>query len=171
PAVMMAWVTGSPNWVNKRSSSLDFRFLSSMQGGLGIGAKIEEWTAAEDATARDYIAAYKSIRATVQLGRLYRLLSPQDRAPYSATESVAADGSQAVLFAFLRQGQEAQAYPTLHPQALDGTARYRLRTIHGKLAADTPTVASGAYWMNHGIDIDLRGDLDAAAVVLDRVGR
>ena len=27
PKVMMAWVTGSPNWVNKRSSSLDFRFL------------------------------------------------------------------------------------------------------------------------------------------------
>ncbi|HEY4144146.1 alpha-galactosidase [Pinirhizobacter sp.] len=169
PAVMMSWVTGSPNWVNKRSSSLDFRFLSSMQGGLGIGANIMEWTPAEDATARSYIEAYKGIRATVQLGRLYRLLSPQERAPYSATESVAADGNQAVLFAFLRQGQEAQAYPTIHLQGLDSAARYRYRLIHGKAAADTPAVASGAYWMHHGIDLGLRGDLDAAAVVFDRV--
>jgi alpha-galactosidase len=170
PAVMMAWVTGSPNWVNKRSSSLDFRFLSSMQGGLGIGANILEWTPAEDATAGAYIAAYKSIRATVQMGRLYRLLSPQERAPYSATESVAANGSQAVLFAFLRQGQEAQAYPTLHLQGLESSVRYSYRLIHGKAAADTPAVASGAYWMSHGIDLDLRGDLDAAGVVFERVG-
>jgi alpha-galactosidase len=169
PAVMMSWVTGSPNWVNKRSSSLDFRFLSSMQGGLGIGANILEWTPAEDATARSYIEAYKGIRATVQQGQLYRLLSPQERAPYSATESVAADGKQAVLFAFLRQGQEAQAYPTIHLQGLDSASRYRYRMIHGTVAADTPTVASGAYWMNHGIDLGLRGDLDAAAVVFERV--
>lgn len=170
PAVMMSWVTGSPNWVNGRSSSLDFRFLSSMQGGLGIGANILEWTPAEDATARAYIAAYKGIRATVQFGRLYRLLSPQERAPQSATESVMADGSQAVLFAFLRQGQEAQAYPTLYLQGLDSTARYRYRLIHGKTADGTPEIASGAYWMHHGIDLLLRSDLDAAAVVFDRVG-
>jgi len=170
PAVMMAWVTGSPNWVNGRNSSLDFRFLSSMQGGLGIGANILEWTPAEDATARDYIAAYKNIRATVQQGRLYRLLSPQERAAESATESVAVDGSQAVLFAFLRQGQEAQAYPTLYLQGLDSAAHYRYRLIHGNAAIGTPAVASGAYWMHHGIDLNLRGDLDASAVVFDRVG-
>ncbi|TCV94690.1 alpha-galactosidase [Luteibacter rhizovicinus] len=170
PAVMMSWVTGSPNWVNGRRSSLDFRFLASMQGGLGIGANILEWTPAEDATARAYIAAYKGIRETVLHGRLYRLLSPQDRAPQSATESVAADGSQAVLFAFLRQGQEALAYPTLYLQGLDDAAQYRYRLIHGKVAAGTPAVASGAYWKHHGIDIELRGDLDAAAVVFERVG-
>jgi alpha-galactosidase len=171
PAVMMAWVTGSPNWVNGRSSSLDFRFLSSMQGGLGIGANILKWTDAEDATARSYIAAYKKIRATVQLGRLYRLLSPRGHSQRSATESVAADGRQAVLFAFLRQGQEAQAYPTLYLQGLDETARYRYRLIHGKAASGTPEVASGAYWMHHGIDLELHGDMDAAAAVFERVGK
>jgi alpha-galactosidase len=169
PAVMMAWVTGSPNWVNDRSSSLDFRFLSSMQGGLGIGANILKWTPAEDAKARSYIASYKAIRSAVQFGRLYRLLSPRGQSPRSATESVAANGEQAVLFAFLRQGQEAQAYPTVYLQGLDEAARYRLRMIHGKAAADTPEVASGAYWMHHGIDLELRGDLDAAAAVFDQI--
>lgn len=169
PGLMMSWVTGSPNWVNGRRSSLDFRFLSSMQGGLGIGANILDWTAAQDKKASYYIQAYKKIRATVQRGQLFRLLSPRHQAPRSATESLAANGDQAVLFAFLRQGEEGFPYPTLHLQGLDPGARYGIRLIHGKTADGTPQVASGAYWMHHGIDLQLHGDLDAAAVVFDRV--
>lgn len=168
PATMMAWVTGSPNWVNARSSSLDFRFLSAMQGGLGIGANLLEWSPAEEATARNYVAAYKTIRATVQRGALYRLLSPQDRAPWSATESVAGDGKQAVLFAFQRQGEEARPFPTLRLRGLDEKARYRYRVIHGQVAAGTPDVASGAYWMQRGLDLVVKGDLQAAGVIFER---
>ncbi len=168
PAVMMSWVTGSPNWVNGRRSSLDFRFLSSMQGALGIGANVLDWSPAQNATARHYIAAYKRIRATVQQGRLYRLLSPRHHASHSATESVATDGHQAVLFAFLRHGHEGYAYPTLHLRGLNAKARYRYHLIHGKVDADTPTVASGAYWMHHGINFKMRGDLKAAAAVFTR---
>jgi alpha-galactosidase len=170
PATMMAWVTGSPNWVNGRSSSLDFRFLSSMQGGLGIGANLLEWTPDEEQTARGYIAEYKKIRGTVQQGALYRLLSPQDRAPWSATESVAGDGGQAVLFAFQRQGEEARPFPTLRLRGLNPKARYRFRLIHGKVAPGTPEAASGAYWMQRGIDIVMKGDLQAAGVVFERDG-
>jgi alpha-galactosidase len=171
PATMMAWVTGSPNWVNNRTSSLDFRFLSSMQGGLGIGANLLEWTAADEATARHYITEYKAIRGTVQKGNLYRLLSPQNRAPWSATESVSGDGAQAVLFAFQRQGEEARPFPTLHLRGLDPTSRYRYRSIHGTAAPGTPDTASGTYWMEHGIDIVMRGDLQAAGLVFERDGK
>ncbi|WP_448098284.1 alpha-galactosidase [Luteibacter yeojuensis] len=170
PATMMAWVTGSPNWVNHRVSSLDFRFLSSMQGGLGIGANLLDWTPAEEATARGYIAEYKKIRATVQRGALYRLLSPQGLAPWSATESVAKDGAQAVLFAFQRQGEEARPFPTLRLRGLDMKARYRFRLVHGTVAPGTPEVASGAYWMQRGIDLAMKGDLQAAGVVFEREG-
>lgn len=170
PGVMMSWVTGSPNWVNQRSSSLDFRFLVSMQGGLGIGADILKWTPAQDAKATYYVAAYKRIRATVQRGRLYRLLSPRHQAPHSATEYVARDGHQAVLFAFLRHSQEAYPYPTLRMRGLDRQANYRYHLIHGKAADGTPQTASGAYWMHHGIDLQMTGDLQAAAVVFEKVG-
>lgn len=169
PGVMMAWVTGSPNWVNDRKSSLDFRFLSSMQGGLGIGANILDWTPEENATAQHYVAEYKRIRATVQRGLLYRLLSPREESPQSATETVASDGSQAVLFAFQRQGHEAEPYPTLRLRGLDPKARYRYRLIHGEAVEGTPVEASGAYWMNQGIDLKIRGDLQAAGVVFERV--
>jgi alpha-galactosidase len=36
--------------------------------------------------------------------------------------------------------------------------------------AGTLAEASGAYWMNHGIDLALKGDYQAAAIVFDRVG-
>src|SRR5258707_5961546 len=43
PGVMMAWVTDSPTGVNQRTLSLEYRFLSSMQGALGIGANLNNW--------------------------------------------------------------------------------------------------------------------------------
>ncbi|MDB6160185.1 MAG: Alpha-galactosidase [Gammaproteobacteria bacterium] len=51
PAVMMAWVTDSPNWLNQRSTSLEYRFLSSMQGSLGIGANLSSWSDNDSAVA------------------------------------------------------------------------------------------------------------------------
>lgn len=170
PGVMMSWVTDSPNWVNNRATSLDFRFLSSMQGGLGIGANILKWTPAEDKVAEGYVAAYKRIRDTVQRGDLYRLISPQNNSLYSATESVAGDKHQAVLFAFQQQQHEGYPYPTLHLKGLDPTARYSYHLIHGKANPQTPAEASGAYWMHHGIDLQMRGDLQASGVIFERVG-
>lgn len=170
PGVMMSWVTDSPNWVNNRSSSLDFRFLSSMQGGLGIGANILKWSPKEEAKASYYVASYKKIRRTVQRGLLYRLLSPRNSSPHSATESVARDGHEAVLFAFLRQGHEGYPFPTLYLRGMNASARYRYHMIHGEVAEGTPSVASGAYWMNHGVNLEMRGDLQASGVVFERVG-
>jgi hypothetical protein len=62
-AAMLAWVTDSPNWANTRVTSLDYRFLSSMQGGLGIGANLDHRKDADFATAAKWVAAYKTIRS------------------------------------------------------------------------------------------------------------
>src|SRR5271154_4815685 len=64
PGVMVAWVTDSPNWVNNRTTSLNYRFLSSMQGSLGVGANLDTWEPADFETAKALIAAYKQIRET-----------------------------------------------------------------------------------------------------------
>ena len=93
PAVMMAWVTDSPNGLSRRSTSLEYRFLSAMQGGLGVGANLAKWGAPETATAKRLVAEYKAIRRTVQQGDLYRLISPRGGSARSATLSVAPDRS------------------------------------------------------------------------------
>jgi len=44
---------------------------------------------------------------------------------------------------------------------------YALGSIEGKAAEGTPAEASGAWWMNHGIEVALRGDFQGAAFRLD----
>ena len=167
-AAMMAWVTDSPSWVNHRALSLQYRFLSSMQGSLGIGANLSKWTAEDFATATDMVAKYKSIRETVQRGDLYRLVEPRSGSELSVTETVSRDGKQAVAFAFLHSSTELYPFPRTYLLGLDEKAIYRVASLSGELSPDTPAAASGAFWMHHGVDLRLRGDFQAAAFTLTR---
>ncbi len=167
PAIMMAWVTDAPNFVNQRVTSLEYRFLSAMQGSLGVGANLNHWSSDDFTKAKQLIAAYKVIRPTVQQGNLYRLVSPRGGSARSATLSVAQDGNQAVLFAFLHSGGMRDAQPYIQLRGLDPAKEYTLRMISGSVAPKTPNKASGAYWMGQGIKVSLEGDFQAAAVVLD----
>ena len=170
PQVMMAWVTDSPHWLNNRSTSLSYRMLSSMQGSLGIGADISRWTPAEATEAKRLIAAYKQVQPTIVQGDLYRLISPRNGSEFSATQTVRQDKSQSVVFAFIHSTQEGRGFPWLKMKGLDAAARYKLTTIEGKVRQDTPVVASGAWWMNHGVEMSdtFHGDFQAAAFRLDR---
>ncbi len=168
PGAMMAWVTDSPTWVNQRSLSLEYRFLSAMQGSLGIGANLNKWTPEDFAKAKQMIAEYKQIRETVQRGALYRLISPEHNSEQSVTETVSRDGRQVVTFAFLHSSQEFYPFPRIFLRGLQPDAAYSVKAFAGHLAGDTPAQASGAYWMQHGIDVDLRGDFQAAAFTLER---
>lgn len=170
PQVMMAWVTDSPHWLNNRTTSLSYRMLSSMQGSLGIGANITKWNDEEMATARRLIASYHEVQPTIVQGDLYRLISPRDGSEFSATQSVNRDKSQSVFFVFIHSTQEGRLFPRLKLKGIDPAAQYALTPIEGKAKKGTPEVASGAWWMNHGIDMDdnFRGDFKAAAFRLDR---
>ena len=170
PQVMMAWVTDSPHWLNHRATSLSYRMLSSMQGSLGIGANIGKWGDEEMATARRLIAAYHDVQPTIVQGDLFRLISPRDGSEFSATQTVSRDKGQSVVFAFVHSTQKGRLFPTLKLKGLDPAAQYALSAIEGKARAGTPAVASGAWWMNHGLDMDqeFRGDFQASAFRLDR---
>jgi alpha-galactosidase len=171
PAVMMAWVTASPSWTGKRATSLHYRFLSAMQGGLGIGDNLANWTAAETAIATRMIAEYKTIRATVQQGDLYRLVSPAPGAAMqSATFSVSSDQRQAVLFSFRRVAAgQATAIPIVL-RGLEPKLRYRARLIGGgALPPGMPIAATGAAWMQALPDLPMAGEYQAAGLILDAV--
>jgi alpha-galactosidase len=168
PQIMMAWVTDSPHWNQNRATSLTYRMLSSMQGSLGIGANLNRWTAEDFATAKRLIAAYHSVQRTIVHGDLYRIISPRNGSQMSATETVSADKNQAVVFAFANATTEGRGFPLLQLHGLDPGAEYKLIWIEGKALAGTPERASGAWWTNHGLELDLRGDFQAAAFHLDR---
>jgi alpha-galactosidase len=172
----MAWVTDSPHWMNQRSTSLTYRMLVSMQGSLGIGSDLNKWTDTDMATAKRLIAAYREVQKTITQGDLYRLISPVvtssdgqgNENEFSATETVSPDKSQAVFFAFVHSTHEGRLFPRLQLDGLDPAASYALTSIEGKAAPETSQQASGAWWMNHGLDLELRGDFQGAAFRLDK---
>jgi alpha-galactosidase len=166
PGVMMAWVTDAPN----RKTPLKFRFLVAMEGSLGIGANLNNFTPEDMATAKDLVAFYKTIRPTVQQGLQYRLIAPsRPGAPSerAATEYVSTDGTQAVVFAYLHSQNFGDPYPLVHLAGLDPKATYRLHPLDPKQLGSQQE-ASGSNWMSHGLQLDLLGDYDSTAVVLER---
>jgi alpha-galactosidase len=164
--IMSAWVTDVPNQ-NGRSVPLAYRFLVAMQGALGIGSNLNRFSAADTDLATRMIATYKRIRATVQGGDLYRLSSPRTE-DLTANQYVAADGKQSVLFAFRHSQQYNTAPPTVLLRGLDERAVYKVEVVNGRLA-ESQTEFSGAYLMRAGLNLTLRGDYDAAAVILERM--
>lgn len=166
PKVMSAWVTDVPN-MNGRSTPLQFRFLVAMQGALGVGANLNHWSEQDFGLATRMIALYKRIRGTVQLGDLYRLLSPRI-GDVTANEYVSADGKGAVLFAFRHSQQYNTPPPTICLRGLDERAVYRVESIDGKLFEKQPEL-SGAYLMRRGLNLNLRADFDSTAVLLERI--
>ena len=168
PGVMMAWVTDVPNFLDKRSIPLAFRFLVAMSGSLGIGANLNHWTPEETELATTMVTYYKKVRMTVQQGSLYRLIPPEENSPIAATESVARDGSQAVVFAYLHAQQYGSPFPTIYLEGLDPAARYRLTPLDPKKAM-LPAEASGSTLMHQGIRLKLVGDYDATSVLLERL--
>ncbi|WP_433984712.1 alpha-galactosidase [Tunturiibacter empetritectus] len=171
PGVMMAWVTDSPTWVNQRSLSLEYRFLSSMQGSLGIGANLNNWKPDDFATAKKWWNSTSGFGRRCSVGSLYRLISPQKGSEQSVTETVSEDQNHAVAFAFLHSSQMLYPFPRIYLRGLRPDAMYRIAALDGKLSADTPAVASGSFWMQNGVDVELRGDFQACAFTLERVER
>lgn len=166
PHVMMAWVTDVPNF-NGRSAPLKFRFLVAMNGSLGIGSNLNKWSQEDFTLARNMVTWYKSVRATVQNGNLYRLTAMRN-GEIAQNEYVSEDGRQAVLFAFLHSQQFGYPYPTVLLRGLDEDAVYRVRRMDDKLA-DAGDTFSGAYLMHHGITLRLTGDYDSTAVVFEKI--
>src|SRR5262249_1393701 len=122
------------------------------------------------ATAKRLIAAYHQVQRTIVQGDLYRLISPRDGSEFSATQTVNHEKSQSVVFAFLHSTQLARPFPLLKRREPDPEATSTLTPTEGKAQARTPQSASGAWWMNHGLEMsdDFMGDFQAAAFRLDR---
>lgn len=166
PKIMSAWVTDVPN-MNRRSAALQFRFLVAMQGALGIGANLNHWSDQDFTAGEKLVKFYKTIRATVQTGNLYRLQSPRDH-DVSSVQYVAADGAQAVLLAYRHTQQYSTPAPRIYWRGLEPGAVYRVEPLDGKLLDARPEL-SGASLMNQGVALRLTADYDSTAVVLTRI--
>jgi alpha-galactosidase len=159
-AVMAAWVTDSPNFLNGREVPLRFRFHVAMAGVLAIGGDLPDWSEPDLAEAARWTALYKRIRPTVQHGRQYRLLAPGGPGP-SAVQYVADDGAHTVLFVYHPAPAFGRYTEPVRLRGLDPGARYR--------DEDTGSEYDGAALIVRGITPDLPpGDYASAVVTLTR---
>lgn len=145
---MRAWVTDIAG-INK-PCSLDFRFNIAMQGALGIGGNLTEYSDEDLEICKRNIELYKGIRNLVQFGNLYRLMDiDEDEILFNQyvndekTESVAFIAANGTRF-------YKKSVPMLF-DGLDENKRYTL-TID-----KTTYEKSGAYLMNVGIELEIRG--------------
>lgn len=97
----------------------------------------------------ELIEEYKEIRDVVQNGDFYRL-NHTSRNNYYCYEY--ANESEAALFVFLPQTQIARTGVRIKLRGLDETATYTF------MLAGAEVRKTGAYLMNHGIDVKLSGD-------------
>lgn len=156
---MVSWITHENNY--QMPYNLDFRLDVAMQGVLGIGNDITQWTDEEMATTRNKIALYKEIRETIQHGDVYRLLSP-DKGDRTAIQYVDSDKSHAVLMCYnmsLGAVKPFEGFLGIRLQGLNPDATY---TITGKEETFT-----GRYLMDVGIPWPVSGSCRSQIIRID----
>ncbi|MBN1534829.1 MAG: alpha-galactosidase [Spirochaetes bacterium] len=145
---MRAWVTDCPNFLNKRTIPLRYRFHSAMMGSLGIGGDLKKWSPQEREESAKMVAMYKEIRHVVQEGELYRLSTIGSG--LAALQYVLS--GESVVFALTRGERYGRELIPLRLRGLDRGKTYTV-DIDG-FAYDK----SGGYLMESGITLHLPGD-------------
>ncbi|MCL4246884.1 MAG: alpha-galactosidase [Anaerolineae bacterium] len=153
--VMEAWVTDA----GRGQVPLEFRFHVSMSGVLGLGGNLLQWSDDERATAARWIAYYKQIRAIVQLGDQYRLLSAHD-GQFSAMQYMDKERNHGVVFAYRVWLPDPTILPPIRLRGLIPDAHYEIQGIDGE--------RSGLAWMRDGLRLPL-ANLESAVHTIRRL--
>lgn len=155
PKLMTCWVTEEISGMNKRVTSIPYRFHSAMTGTLGIGANLNHWSEEQLAEAASLVSQYKAVRPLVQAGRQYRLSMLKHKG-VEAVQYVGVGVSgeeESVLFAFLHSQKLGDRSPRLLLQGLNPDKQYSIEGIDGE--------HSGRALMRIGVELPLKGDFDS----------
>ena len=162
---MAQHIGGSPYLMTGRVTPIKFRCDVAMSGRLGMELQPAHMTEEERAQCTVAIADYKELREVIQLGNLYRLVSPYESIPVVEKQQVASlmyvndAKDHAVLFAYGLTSFMKQASRRIRLAGLDPTRTYTLieRNIR---VGEQPCVLhgksfTGAYLMSVGLDVPL----------------
>ena len=172
PANTMAQhVSASPNHQTGRVIPLKFRFDVAMTGRLGMEMKPSDLNDKEREYARKAMAFYKEIRPVIQLGDLYRLLSPYENQGFCSEMFVSEDKGEAVFFCYKFENYIGLETPRWHMAGLDPDATYRLNEF--ECAERTHyfegKTFSGKFLMETGIDATLSGQFASRVIRLKKM--
>ncbi len=118
--------TASPNCYTHRDTSLKFRFDTALAGRLGLELDPRTLTEEEMREIRSRVELAKTLRPIIQLGELYRLLSP-----YSGPDCALlyVHGGDALLLAYTTQRVYTNQHTRIPLCGLSPTANYRIEEL------------------------------------------
>lgn len=145
---MRAWVTDIGGI--SKPAPLDFRFNIAMQGALGVGGNLKRYSEEDLEICKKNIALYKEIRNIIQFGDLYRL-TDIDEDEVSINQYVNKDKTESVIFI---ASDATRFFKKKFSLKLDGLDENK---VYNFTIGSASYTKSGAYFMNVGIPLEVRG--------------
>ena len=171
PSNAMAQHIGhSPYWNTGRATPIKFRTDVAMSGRLGIELQPRKMTDEEREQCRRCINDYKPLRELIQLGNLYRLISPYDNQGIASLMYTNDNKDKAVLFAHRIQFLYNMKTPRIRLAGLDAKKNYRLRELNVKVGSKpsplSGRVFTGKLLMEQGLYLPLEKDYNSCVFEL-----
>ena len=162
PAIAMAsHISATPNHTVFRTTAMKYRIDVAMSGRLGMEIQPKNMTDDEKELCRKAIVEYKQIRPIVQFGDIYRLVSPYDKQGLASLMYVDEAKSKSVFFWWKTESFQNEHLPRVKMAGLDANKNYKvheLNRIDLKPMDVEGKVFSGAYLMNHGLEMPYRNE-------------
>ena len=162
PAIAMAsHISATPNHTLFRTTAMKYRIDVAMSGRLGMEIQPKNMTDDEKALCRKAIAEYKQIRPIVQFGDIYRLVSPYDKVGLASLMYVDEAKDKSVFFWWKTESFQNEHLPRVKMAGLDANKNYKVRELNRidlqPMDIEGKTF-SGAYLMNHGLEMPYRNE-------------
>ncbi len=164
PAIAMAsHISATPNHTVFRTTSLKYRIDVAMSGRLGMEIQPRNMTQEERDLCRKAISEYKEIRPVVQLGDIYRLISPYDGHNMASMMYVSPEKSEAVFYWWKTETLYDDHLPRVKMAGLDPSKTYKIRELNRIDNEPLPYEGlsfSGKFLMENGLEIPLKHKVD-----------
>ncbi len=157
PAIAMAsHISAAPNHQTFRTIPIKFRIDVAMSGRLGMEIQPKNMTPEEIELCRNAIREYKEIRPVVQLGDIYRLVSPYDDLDMASMMYCSPEKDKAVFYWWKLETFCDQHFPRVRMAGLDPDKLYRVHELNRIDNVPLPyegKVFSGKFLMDSGLEI------------------
>ncbi len=157
PAIAMAsHISAAPNHQTFRTIPIKFRIDVAMSGRLGMEIQPKNMTPEEIELCRNAIREYKEIRPVVQLGDIYRLVSPYDGHDMASMMYCSPEKDKAVFYWWKLETFCDQHFPRVRMAGLDPDKFYRVHELNRIDNVPLPyegKVFSGKFLMDSGLEI------------------
>ena len=164
PAIAMgSHISATPNHQTFRVIPMKYRIDAAMSGRLGMEIQPKNMSDKEKTLCKKAIAEYKKIRPIVQMGDIYRLMSPYDKQGVASLMYVSPQKEKAVFYWWKLEHFCNQHLPRIKMAGLSPDKLYKIHELNriDKRPLNFEGQAfTGRYLMANGLEIPYKHIVD-----------